>query len=206
MWGGSIQGPQAVPGNYQARLITGEDSTTVTFAILKDPRSSSTQEDLQAQFDFQISVRDKLTETHLAIKQIRDVRKQVEDVTERLEDHEGMDKIKEAGKALVEQMTEIEESLYQTKNQSRQDPLNFPIRLNNKLAAVSRSAAFGDYRPTEQAIAVKDEMSGKIDAELAKLQTILDADLPAFNKLVADSAVPAIIIKKKKVKPEMTSK
>jgi len=103
-------------------------------------------------------------------------------------------------------MTEIEESLYQTKNQSRQDPLNFPIRLNNKLAAVNRIAAFGDYRPTEQAIAVKDEMSGKIDAELAKLQTILDADLPAFNKLVAESAVPAIIIKKKKAKPEMTSK
>jgi len=206
MWGGSVQGPKAVPGNYQARLITGEDSTTVSFSILKDPRSSSTQEDLQAQFDFQIAVRDKLTETHLAIKQIRDIRKQVKGVTSRLKDQEGADKIKEAGKTLIEKMTEIEEMLYQTKNQSRQDPLNFPIRLNNKLAAASRIAGFGDYRPTEPAIAVKDEMTAKIDAELATLQTIIDTDLPAFNKLVAENAVPAIIIDKKKAKPEMTNK
>ena len=94
---------------------------------------------------------------------------------------------------LVEKMTEIEEMLYQTKNQSRQDPLNFPIRLNNKLAAASRIAGFGDYRPTEPAIAVKDEMTAKIDAELATLQTIMDNDLPAFNKLVAEIAVPQIM-------------
>ncbi|MFQ5750721.1 MAG: WD40/YVTN/BNR-like repeat-containing protein [bacterium] len=207
MWGGSVSGPKAVPENYQARLIVGDDSTDVSFAILKDPRSSSTQEDLQAQFDFLIAIRDKLSETHKSIKQIRDVRKQVKDITKKIQGQAGADKIKETGKALVQKITKIEEALYQTKNKSRQDPLNFPIRLNNKLAALASEASFGDFRPTDQAIAVKDELTAKIDAELTKLKTVLAEDLPAFNKLVYENAVPAVIVETgKKPLPETTKK
>lgn len=195
MWAGSTRGPRAVPGSYQARLIVGDDSTSIPFEIAQDPRSSSSLADVQAQFDFLIEIRDKLTETHEAIQQIRDVRKQVKDITGRIPDgQEGQEEIKEAGKALTQQITEIEETLYQTKNQSRQDPLNFPIRLNNKLAAVASTSSVGDYRPTDQAYEVRDELTAQIDAELVSLKTIMETDLPAFNQLVRDYAVPAIII------------
>ncbi|MFQ5674966.1 MAG: glycosyl hydrolase [bacterium] len=206
MWAGSTRGPRAVPDQYQTRLIVGNDSTTVGFEILKDPRSSATQEDLQAQFDFLISARDKLTETHEAIKQIRDVRGQVNNITKRIKDQEGADEVVKAGKEFLKKLKGVEETLYQTKNQSRQDPLNFPIRLNNKLAAVAGSAATGDFRPTDQAVAVKEELTGLIDAELAKLQTIMDTDLPAFNKLVSENGIPAVILEVKKTNPEMTDK
>lgn len=168
---------------------------TVGFEIKQDPRSSSTHADLQAQLDFLIEVRDKLTETHKAIKQIREVRSQVNAITRRLPDDQAeKEQIEEAGKALVKKMTTIEEALYQTKNQSGQDPLNFPIRLNNKLAAVASTASAGDYRPTDQAMAVKDELTAGVDAELAKLRTLLETDLPAFNQMVRDAAVPAVIL------------
>jgi hypothetical protein len=91
-------------------------------------------------------------------------------------------------------MGEIEKALYQTKNQSRQDPLNFPVRLNDKLAGVGGLAAIGDFAPTQQDYAVRDELTAAIDAELAKLEQLWQADLPALNEQVLAAAVPAVSI------------
>lgn len=195
MWAGSVTGPQAPPGTYQARLIVGGDSTTVPFTIVKDPRSNASDADLLAQFDFLNGIRDKLSETHRGIKQIRDVRAQVNDILKRTKGQEGTAALAEAGKAMLAKLKAVEEALYQTKNQSNQDPLNFPIRLNNKLAAVAGTAAMGDYRPTDQAVAVRDELTAQIDAQLTTLRQVLATDLPAFNKLVAEAAIPAVIVK-----------
>ena len=98
----------------------------------------------------------------------------------------------DAAKALSESLTAVEESLYQTKMQSRQDPLNFPIRVNDKLAGLLRLAALGDFRPTRSAIAVRDELTAAIDAELAKLSRMLDDDLTALNALARDHEVTAV--------------
>jgi len=200
MWAGNVIGPRAAPGGYQARLVVDGDSTSVPFEIMKDPRSSSSVEDLRSQFDFLMAIRNKLSETHTSIVQIRDIKSQVKEITKRLKNHDGVDEIKESGEALVEKVTAIEMTLYQTKNKSRQDPLNFPIRLNNKLAAVGGLVARGDFRPTDQAIAVKDELTAQIDAELAKLQEIMNTDLPAFNELVRENYVPAVMVEMNKKK------
>ena len=195
LWGGGLSGPKAVPGSYQARLVVGEDSVTVPFEIQQDPRSDVPLADLQAQFDFLKDVRDKLTETHQAIEQIRDVRAQVESVTSKLDDDQpAADTIKAAADSLLAKMTDVEEALYQTKNESRQDPLNYPIRLNNKLSAVGSSAARGDFAPTDQAREVKDEVTAQIDEELATLREILQTDLEDFNALVRESDVPAVVV------------
>ena len=93
-------------------------------------------------------------------------------------------------------MTDIEEELYQTKNRSSQDPLNFPIRLNNKLSALGSLVAIGDYKPTDQAYGVKKELTDAINVQLAKFKEVLDTDIPAFNKLVGQSSIPAVIIMK----------
>ena len=195
LWAGNIRGPFAAPGNYSARLIVGDDSTTVPFTIVKDPRSESTDADLQAQFNFLIEVRDKLTETHQTIKNIRDIRAQINDLMRRLGEEEGADEVISAGKEIVKKITFIEEQLYQTKNQSRQDPLNFPIRLNNKLAALAGVVASGDYRPTDQAIAVKDELTTQIDAQIAAFNTVMERDIVEFNELAHKYVVPAVFIK-----------
>ena len=88
----------------------------------------------------------------------------------------------------------VEEALYQTKLKSGQDPLNFPIRLNNKLAAVASAVASNERRPTAQARKVFDALVAAIGAELAKLQEITDRELPALNRLAMEKQVPAVFV------------
>jgi hypothetical protein len=123
------------------------------------------------------------------VARIRDVRRALTDVKKRAGDNKT---IVAAADDLDKKMTAVEEALYQTKNHSPEDPLNFPIRLNDKLAGVGDSAGAGSYAPTAQQIAVRDALVAQIDAELAKLKAIWDTDLPAFNKLVRDQNVPAL--------------
>ena len=162
------------------------------FEILKDPRSESSIADLQAQYDFLISIRDKVTEMHKGIKDIRDVKKQISGLTNKIKDDDEYKDLVEEGKRISKALTEIEQTLYQTKNQSGQDPLNFPIRLNNKLAHLSSVAGRGDYRPTDQAIGVRDELNLQIDEQLNNMQKILETDVPNFNRMVRDKGVNAI--------------
>jgi len=193
MWAGSVRGPRAAPGRYSARLIVGDDSTTVPFDIAPDPRSESTIADLEEQFTFLIEVRDKLSETHKAIKQIRSLRKQVNDVLEQVpSDYADADTLKGFATSILDDMKEVEEALYQTKNQSGQDPLNFPIRLNNKLAAVGGVASSGNFRPTEQAYAVREELVKQIDEWLTKLADITSYRMNKFEEMVQDVKLPAI--------------
>ncbi len=195
MWAGNLSGPLAVPGPYAARLVAGQDSMTVPFEILIDPRLSSSVADLQARHDYIAESNDVLSETHRAIKRIRSVREQVNGVTERTKEMAGSDQLEEASKALLDKMKTIEETLYQTKNQSRQDPLNYPIRLNNKLAAVKGTVQRGEYPPTDQQIDVKDELIDSINIELQKLQELLDNEIPSLNQMAKDLNLPAIYLK-----------
>ena len=200
MWSGSTRGPRAAPGKYQARLTVGESSQTVDFEIQPDPRTTATQEDFDLQFEFLMDVRDKLSETHEAITQIRDLRTQIETYTKRLKKGsekskgKGFPKLLEQANSIVKQMTEIEQVLYQTKNRSGQDPLNFPIRLNDKLSGVASVASTGDFRPTAQAIAVRNELVRQIDEQLKKLNTIVNQDVRALNEAILKSQVPAIFV------------
>jgi len=120
------------------------------------------------------------------------VRKQLTDLKTRIGRDEKGKPIVDAAKDLDKKMTEIEEALYQTKNRSSQDPLNFPIRLNDKLASVADSAATGDFAPTAQQRAVYAQLVEKIDAQLAQLKTVWEKDLPALNALVKNSDVAAV--------------
>ena len=193
MWAGSVRGPQAVPGSYQARLIVGDDSTDVNFSIAPDPRSESSLDDLREKFTFLMAVRDKLSETHEAIKQIRSLRDQVNDVLDRIpEDHAEADTINGFAESMLDGMKEVEEALYQTKNQSGQDPLNFPIRLNNKLAAVGGVASRGHFRPTDQAYDVREELVQQIDEWLTKLADITSFQMSEFEEMVQNVRLPVI--------------
>ena len=198
LWGGGLQGPAVVPGSYQVRLTVGGVSSTRSFEVRKDPRLATTQEEFQRRFDLQLKIRDKLTETHDAIVRIRDVRDQLKAVADRAKPMDKDSTIANASKALIAKLTAVEEALYQTKNRSNQDPLNYPIRLNNKLSQLTGVVASADAPPTDQAVQVYEDIARKIDIELAKLTEALDKDLGAFNALVRDRQVPAVMVKEKK--------
>jgi len=194
LWSGDPVQPLALPGRYQVRLTAAGETLTQPFEIHKDPRSTSTQADLEAQSQFLQEIRDKLTETHDAIRRIRDVRAQLKDVEKRLAKDDAQKPVVTAAKDLDKKMTEVEEALYQTRNRSSEDPLNFPIKLDDKLNSVADSASLGDYRPTAQAVAVKNQVATAIDAQLAKLRQIWETDLVRFNGLAKEKSVPAVIL------------
>ena len=193
LWAGETRGPKIVPGSYQVKLTVDGQTLTETFAVTPDPRLTTTPADYAKQLDLSLKIRDKLNETHNAIIQIRDVKKQVDDLVKRVGPQSKP--IADAGNALNRKLTEVEEALYQTKNQSSQDPLNFPIRLNNKLAALLGVVSGSEMPPNDQSFAVYDELAGLIDAQLARLSQIMKTDVPAFNQLVKDQNIPAIVVK-----------
>ncbi|HEY0652445.1 MAG TPA: glycosyl hydrolase [Chryseosolibacter sp.] len=192
MWAARLTGPKAIPGKYKAKLIVNDKPYETDFEIIKDPRTSGTPEDMKAQFDFLIQVRDKLSETNKAIKKIRTARDQINRVTEPMKGKDEMKDVLDLAKAINNDMKKIEETLYQTKNRSGQDPLNFPIRLNNKLAALAGEADGSDYKPTEQVRAVYNELVGKIDTQLNLLNSIFNERIPAFNKVIKEKSIDAV--------------
>lgn len=192
MWAARLTGPKAIPGSYKAKLTVNDKPFETTFEIVKDPRTSGTPEDLKAQFDFLIQVRDKVSETNKAIVKIRTARDQINRVTDPMKGKDEMKAVVELAKAINSDMKKIEETLYQTKNRSNQDPLNFPIRLNNKLAALAGEADGSDYRPTEQVRVVYQELTGKIDAQLSLLNSIFAERIPALNKLIKEKSIDAV--------------
>jgi photosystem II stability/assembly factor-like uncharacterized protein len=197
LWAGGVQGPVVVPGKYQVRLTAGGKSLTEPFDVVKDPRLSATDGDYQKQSELLKKIHDKLTETHDAIARIRSVREQVKTVFERVKAAGGNQAIVLAAESLDKNLTAVEEELYQTKNQSSQDPLNYPIRLNNKLSVLAGVVGSADGPPTEQSYAVYDDLVGRIDAQLERLRSIVATDLAAFNALVKQTDVPAVVVKTK---------
>ncbi len=195
LWAGETRGPKLPPGTYQVKLTVEGKSYTQNFEIKPDPRLTTTPADYAKQLELGLKIRDKLSETHNAIIQIRDVRKQVEDLLKRVAGQPNFKLVNDAGTALNKKLTAIEEALYQTKNQSSQDPLNFPIRLNNKLAALGGVVGSAESAPTAQSYAVYDELVTQIDAELQKLAGLMRTDVPAFNQLVRDQNIPAVVVK-----------
>jgi photosystem II stability/assembly factor-like uncharacterized protein len=195
LWAGDVRGPRAAPGAYQVRLTVEGQTLTQPFEIRKDPRLRTTPEDFQKQFALLSKIRDKLNETHGAVAQIRDVKRQLDDLLKRAADQPNARPVLEAGRDLNAKLSAVEEELYQTKNQSSQDPLNFPIKLNNKLAALGSIVASADTQPTEQSYTLYDELAAKIDAQLQRFNQIMSADLKSFNNLVRSSDIPAVIVK-----------
>ncbi len=195
MWAASLNGPRALPGMYKVRLTVNGKSSETDFEIVKDPRSTSTLEDMKAQFDFLQEVLAKVSETNNAVKKIRQVRDQINRATDPIKDKkEVMKEVLDTAKSINDKMKAIEEALYQTKNRSGQDPLNFPIRLNNKLAHLNSNVGAGNSRPTDQAIAFKNEITAEINKHLGDLSTILKQDIPAFNALVKQKNIDAVTL------------
>lgn len=194
LWGGSTEGPLALPGRYQVRLTVDGKSETQPFEIVPDPRLQVSQDDLKKQFDLMQAILGKVTQVHDTIQQMRDVRAQITALNKRLTQQKFAEAktIADAGKALDKKMTVVEEALIQTKAKSGQDVLNYPIRLNNLLVALGGVVSSADASPTRQDYDLFNELSKQADEQLAKWNEIVKTDLAAFNQLARQKDVPAL--------------
>ncbi len=181
LWWASTDGPAQAPGTYKVKLnVNGEDFTQ-DYSVIPDPRSEASVEDMQAQFEFINDVNITVDRAHKSIKNIRKINEQLKSFREQYKEDSRTDELREKAKKLEEQFSEIEKALYQTQNKSGQDPLNFPIKLTNKLAHLNSLVGMGDFGPTKQDIAVKNELTAKIKEELNKFDKLVSDEISTFN-------------------------
>jgi photosystem II stability/assembly factor-like uncharacterized protein len=182
MWAGSVRGPLVLPGTYQVRLTANGESKTSALVVEKDPRLLAvTDADLQAQYTLATQVHGRLNDANQAVVRMRHLKDQAKARAEKANDAG----LTSAVDAFTKKLTDIEGEVYQFRNQSNQDPLNYPIKLNNKLAALMNVVESGEGRPTKQSYEVFKELSGRLDTQLQAFDRVVKTDLPALNKTLA---------------------
>ena len=188
MWGaGGRSTIPAPPGEYTARLTVDGQVFTQTFRWTKDPRSPATEAELVEQFELAMKISERTKEANDVVVKVRSIREQAAKAVE------AHPTLKSDADAMLAKFEEVENAMYQTKAQSGQDLLNYPIKLNNRMAALMGVVLSGEYGPTAQTYEVYEMVSKLIDVELAKMRRLVDTDLKAFNaKLVALGADPIV--------------
>ena len=145
---------------------------------------------------FQIKVRDKLSETHKTVNDLRATRKQINDYMASVTDSTFKKEIEKVSKPMLDSLQQIEDELIQHKAKAFQDLLALPIKLNNKLANLASAAASADTKPTQSTFESEKDIVPNIDKQIAKLKKTLDMYVPLFNKLAETQKAAAINIKK----------
>ena len=184
MWAASTRGPVAPPGTYQVRVTADGESQTQSFAIRREPHvlANVTDADLQKQFDLAMKVRNRTSEANEAVLLVRGIKPQIKDRQSKLDSKTGA--TAKALDDLEKRLSAVEGEVYQVKNQSGQDPLNFPIKLNNKIAALQGVIESADTPPTQQSEEVFDMLSTRLAAQLEILDNTVKTKLPQVNQLL----------------------
>jgi photosystem II stability/assembly factor-like uncharacterized protein len=190
-WAGGVQGPLAAPGTYTVRVTIGnEKPLTQPLVVRRDPRAKATDADLVAQHQLAMKVRDRVTEANDAVRKMRSVYRQLDDRAPKMA---AVAEFAGLAKVFADSLHATEDSVYQTKNQSGEDPLNFPVRLNNQLAALMGFIESGDRRPPPQAYQVFNELSPKLDVQFGRYKKSVDLYLARINALLKGAGLAPVV-------------
>lgn len=195
LWFGSQRGPRVLPGRYTVKLTVAGRTYSQPLTVLNDPRSKMTADDLAARQALLMQIYAEFDQTNKAINGVRSLRGQISDLESRYAKAPQAKALSDDTKPLLDELTAIEEALIQSKAHASEDVLNYPIRLNNKLAALLTSVEFSNSRPTAQDQAVYEELKAQTDAQLARWQSVKTGGLPALNAKIQALNLPAIYLK-----------
>jgi photosystem II stability/assembly factor-like uncharacterized protein len=193
---GYIKGPHAVPGTYQATLSVGGDELTESFDVIKETGVVATQDELQKQFDLLLDIRDKVSDTHKVINQMRDVRIQLKGWQDRIKGHDAADSIVSAAKDLEYQVLEIEKQLMIPDTRAGwPDKFNNGDRLAVQLSTLTLDVALGDYQPTDEQVTAFGEMVDEINAEVERFNDLVNGNLAEFNTMLSNAGFGKVVLK-----------
>ncbi len=194
-WGGGGGGPRVLPGTYEVKLTAAGHTYTAPLEVKLDPRLKVARADLEKQLDLALKIRDRVTADHDAVNQIRSVHTQLTALEGRLGGNEHAKPLLDSAKALDKKMTAIEERLMQTKSKSSEDPLNYPVKLDDRMGALGGAVESADAAPTEQDYTVFDLVNGELEKVLAEWRDLRSHDLAAFNAQAAKAGIGVIGVK-----------
>ncbi|MGH8379161.1 MAG: WD40/YVTN/BNR-like repeat-containing protein [Gammaproteobacteria bacterium] len=196
LWFGSERGPRVLPGTYTMKLTVNGQTYSQPLTVLNDPRSKLSADDLAARQALLMQIYAKFDQTDKAIVGLRSLRGQINNLESRYAKSPQVQALSDDAKPLLDELSGIEDALIQSKAHASEDVLNYPIRLNNKLAALMSAVEFSNSRPTAQDEAVFQELSAQTDAQLTRWQTVQSSELPALNAKIQALNLPAIYVEK----------
>lgn len=182
-------GPKVVPGKYDLILTYNDQEIKKEFEIIKDPRVNNTQEDYESQLNFLLKVRDEVSNANQTIIDIRKIKNDLEYIKNKVS---GKRQIVDLINEFKGKLEVVENNIHMTKNQSRQDPLNFGIRINNRLAFLLADSQRGDYPPTNQAIQFFNQVKGELNDEISSFKKILNTYTLQLNNMIDDNGIKFI--------------
>jgi photosystem II stability/assembly factor-like uncharacterized protein len=194
VWGGSGAGPLAVPGNYKAKLTVAGKDYTVPIELKEDPRVEVSQADLEKQLGLGLKIRDRLSEAHRDVNEMKDVQAQMAALRKRLTAEAKDKQIVASLDALNKKIDAVEAGLVQLKAKAGEDALNYPNQPADQLQALLASVASSDNGPTAQSYTVFERLNGPIGEQLAKWKELEAQDLPALDEQIAKAGIPAIAV------------
>ncbi len=191
---GSLQSYKEAPGTYKARLTVGEKSVVQTFEVVNDPRLKIAPEAFHEQQNLLAGLKASVNEIHEGVNRLREVRKQVKDWISRTKSVANAKAIADSGKALVEKIDAWEEQVVQPKQETFQDVINFPNKLNAQFIYLMNEIDASDPPLTKGMTTRAAEISSAWEASRKQMQQLLERAVPAFNALLQQNTVPAVVV------------
>jgi len=188
-WGGSTIGPKVPPGTYQVELTVAGTTMRAPLAVVLDPRVMASPEDLEAQYQLLLAIRDKLSEVHRAVLNARRVRAELDSFGEKLKAR-GHESEAEEVRAAAEAVLAVEGELHQAKSRGRADSFNYPPKVNSKLASLESTVAFGESRPPQQCYDVFELLRADADRQLRALDEVLSDRVEPLGLRLAQLGLP----------------
>lgn len=195
-YGSPNLGPKAVPGQYRVRLTANGQSQEQEFEIVKDPRIKTTLPELQAQFDFLVKVRDKVSEANQGVLDIRKIKDDLNSLKSKIGALPAYKELNEVVGKFEDELNVHENNIHQTKNRSVQDPLNYGIKMNNRLAHLMVEQGAGDFAPTQQGEEVRQMLTKMVDEELVKLNATIARNVERINTMAKEKGIEVLSVKK----------
>lgn len=194
-WPGTVRGPRVVPGEFTVRLTVGDETIESTATVRPDPRVDVSAEAFAELDAFLQTIAGHVDRAHKSVNTIRQIKAQIQTAMTRAADAGLDDQLKEASESLISDLTAIEETIIQTKSVSPQDPLGYPVRLNDKLKMLMLLAD-GDGAPNQGMRDVLAHLEPQLLEQFAAFEALKAERIPAFNALVAEAQVPAVTVSK----------
>jgi photosystem II stability/assembly factor-like uncharacterized protein len=192
------KGPLALPGDYQVKLTVGGKSQTAPLHLVIDPRTKGKEAAVQKQFTLSMQVKDRISQLHQAVNEIRDLRSQIQTLHKRFSDDQRLKPALAAADDLDHKMSEVEQKLIQVNMKGSEANLAFPNMLNERFDTFSHIIDYGDGEPTKQQLDVFQMLSSQLDEQLKKWAQLKSEDVPKVSELVKQANLPALIITEKK--------
>src|SRR5438105_8732165 len=176
------KGPLALPGDYQVKLAVGGKSQTAPLHLVIDPRTKGDEAGLQNQFALATQVKDRISQLHQTVNEIRDLRSQIQTLHKRFGDDQRLKPALATADDLDHKMSEVEQKLIQINMKGSEANLAFPDMLNERFDTFSHTIDAGDTEPTKPQLDVFQMLSSQLEEQLKQWAQIKDNDVPKVSE------------------------